>query len=72
MLEDARDLDSDIEEVQRVIAESEHTRLPVYREHIDQVIGVLHLRTRWGASRISWWSPNAAPASWSTSDPAPS
>jgi Mg2+/Co2+ transporter CorB len=39
------DLDDDIEEIQRVIAESEHTRLPVYREHIDQVIGVLHLRS---------------------------
>ncbi len=38
------DLDNDIEEIQRVIAESQHTRLPVYREHIDQVIGVLHLR----------------------------
>ncbi len=38
------DLDSDIEDIKRVIAESEHTRLPVYREHIDQVIGVLHLR----------------------------
>ena len=39
------DLDSDIDDIQRVIAESEHTRLPVYREHIDQVIGVLHLRS---------------------------
>ena len=39
------DLDEDIEKIQRVIADSEHTRLPVYREHIDQVIGVLHLRS---------------------------
>ena len=39
------DLDDDIEAIQRVISESEHTRLPVYREHIDQVIGVLHLRS---------------------------
>ncbi len=38
------DLDNDITEIQRVIAESGHTRLPVYREHIDQVLGVLHLR----------------------------
>jgi Mg2+/Co2+ transporter CorB len=38
------DLDDDIGEIQRVIAQSEHTRLPVYREHIDQVVGVLHLR----------------------------
>ena len=39
------DLDDDISEIQRIIAESEHTRLPVFREHIDQVIGVLHLRS---------------------------
>lgn len=39
------DLDDDIKVVQRIIAESEHTRLPVFREHIDQVIGVLHLRS---------------------------
>ena len=39
------DLDDDIDKIQRVIAESEHTRLPVYREHIDQVVGVLHLRS---------------------------
>jgi Mg2+/Co2+ transporter CorB len=39
------DLDDDMEKIQRVIADSEHTRLPVYREHIDQVVGVLHLRS---------------------------
>jgi Mg2+/Co2+ transporter CorB len=38
------DLDDDIEDIQTLIANSEHTRLPVYREHIDKVIGVLHLR----------------------------
>jgi Mg2+/Co2+ transporter CorB len=38
------DLDDDIEEIERIINASEHTRLPVYRDSIDQVIGVLHLR----------------------------
>ncbi len=38
------DLDDDDDEIGKIIASSEHTRLPVYRDTIDQVIGVLHLR----------------------------
>ena len=38
------DLDDGMEAIADVIRDSEHTRLPVYREHIDQVIGLLHLR----------------------------
>jgi len=38
------DLDDDIKDIERIINESEHTRLPVYRDNIDQVVGVLHLR----------------------------
>ena len=38
------DLDDDIAEIERIIANSQHTRLPVYRNNIDQVVGVLHLR----------------------------
>ncbi len=38
------DLDDDEDEIERTIANSEHTRLPVYRDSIDQVVGVLHLR----------------------------
>jgi Mg2+/Co2+ transporter CorB len=38
------DLDDEPEEIERIIAESEHTRLPVYRDNIDQVLGILHLR----------------------------
>ena len=38
------DLDDDIEEIAELIRNSEHTRLPVYRDTIDQVVGVLHLR----------------------------
>jgi Mg2+/Co2+ transporter CorB len=39
------DLDDDIEEISQSISKSDHTRLPVYRENIDHVIGVLHLRS---------------------------
>jgi Mg2+/Co2+ transporter CorB len=38
------DLDDDTEEIERLINISEHTRLPVYRDNIDQVVGILHLR----------------------------
>lgn len=48
------DLDDDVSEISRSISESEHTRLPVYRENIDHVIGVLHLRT------LANWSNNPA------------
>ena len=38
------DLDADDEEIEKVISQSEHTRLLVYRETIDKVVGILHLR----------------------------
>jgi len=38
------DLDDGAEEIERIISESSHTRLPVYRDSIDKVIGVLHMR----------------------------
>ena len=38
------DLDDDIAEIQRTILESEHTRMPVYRDNIDQIVGILHMR----------------------------
>jgi Mg2+/Co2+ transporter CorB len=38
------DLEDDEEEIERIITESEHTRLPVYRDTIDQVVGILHMR----------------------------
>jgi len=52
------DLEEGPEEIKRVISESEHTRLPVYRDDIDQVIGMLHLR------RLA----NLAPRSFSKED----
>lgn len=38
------DLSLSPEAIETIIAESEHTRLPVYRDNIDKVVGVLHLR----------------------------
>ena len=39
------DLNDDDEDVEKIIASSMHTRLPVYRDTIDQVVGSLHLRS---------------------------
>ncbi len=38
------DLDDSAEEIAKNIQQSQHTRLPVFRDHIDKVLGVLHLR----------------------------
>ncbi|HIG62525.1 MAG TPA: HlyC/CorC family transporter [Gammaproteobacteria bacterium] len=38
------DLDDDIEEITALLRASQHTRLPVYKEDIDKIIGILHLR----------------------------
>ncbi|MCH7833533.1 MAG: HlyC/CorC family transporter [Proteobacteria bacterium] len=38
------DLDDDIHVIERIIATSQHTRLPVYEDNIDKVVGILHLR----------------------------
>lgn len=38
------DLDDDIEEIEEIISKSEHTRLPVYEDNIDNIVGILHLR----------------------------
>jgi len=38
------DLDDDLKDIAEVIRNSEHTRLPVYRDNIDNVCGLLHLR----------------------------
>ena len=31
-------------EIERIINKSQHTRLPVYSDNIDQIVGILHLR----------------------------
>ena len=38
------DLDDDVSDIEKIVADSQHTRLPVYRDSIDNVIGILHLR----------------------------
>jgi Mg2+/Co2+ transporter CorB len=38
------DLGDDIEEIERIIRDSEHTRLPVFQDNVDQIVGILHLR----------------------------
>ncbi len=38
------DLDDPIEEIYKIISESVHGRLPVYRESIDKIQGVIYLR----------------------------
>lgn len=38
------DLDNDMDEILRLLTSSQHTRLPIYREGIDHVLGIIHLR----------------------------
>jgi len=38
------DLDDEADEIERIITHSMHTRLPVYRDNIDKVVGILHMR----------------------------
>jgi Mg2+/Co2+ transporter CorB len=38
------DLDDEIEEIEEIISKSEHTRLPVYEDNVDNIVGILHLR----------------------------
>lgn len=38
------DLNEDPRRIETIIRESQHTRLPVYRDKIDNVLGILHLR----------------------------
>ncbi len=47
------DLDGDIDSIATIIQNSEHTRLPVYRDNIDNVVGLLHLRLLANAASVS-------------------
>ncbi len=38
------DLDDETEVIELTIAASQHSRLPVYKDNIDNVVGILHLR----------------------------
>jgi Mg2+/Co2+ transporter CorB len=41
---EAIDIDGPIEEAQRQIATSYHTRLPAYKGHLDEIVGIIHVR----------------------------
>ena len=41
---EAIDIDGPIEDAQRQIATSYHTRLPAYSGHLDEIVGVIHVR----------------------------
>ena len=45
------DLDDDWDEILEKIKRSQYSRLPVYRDNVDQVSGILHLRTLVGQAR---------------------
>ena len=38
------DVDDDMDEILAVLANSQHTRLPVYKDNVNNVLGMLHLR----------------------------
>jgi len=38
------DIDDDMTDILQLLASSQHTRLPIYREDINNVLGILHLR----------------------------
>ena len=39
------DLDDDDDEIEKIIASSQHSLLPVFKDNIDNIVGLLHLRT---------------------------
>jgi Mg2+/Co2+ transporter CorB len=41
---EAIDINAPVDELQRQIASSNHTRIPVFRNQLDDVIGIIHLR----------------------------
>lgn len=46
------DIEAPWEDIQKQLATSQHTRLPVYRGSIDNVIGILHLRNVLGLRHV--------------------
>ena len=48
------DLDDDPEEIEQFISQCKHTRLPVYRDNIDKVVGILHMRRLANIARPSF------------------
>jgi len=40
----AVDIDTPVEEIIRLLAEQGHSRIPVFKENLDQIVGILHAR----------------------------
>ncbi len=51
-------VDSDLETLARLFLDSKHSRLPLFRESVDQIVGVLHIRDLLGGLRAA--APAAA------------
>lgn len=61
------DIEDDLDEILDQIGTSQHTRIPVYRDEIDNIIGMLHLRSVGRLLRIE--KLNKAAIIQETSDP---
>jgi Mg2+/Co2+ transporter CorB len=48
------DLDETPEEIERIISNSEHSRLPVYQDDIDNMVGILHMRKLANLAQVSF------------------
>ena len=48
------DLDDEPGEIEKIITESQHTRLPVFRDSIDNVVGILHMRRLANLAHLSF------------------
>lgn len=46
-------LDIELEELKQYVADAEHTRLPIYKENLDEVVGFLHIK-----DLINFWVKN--------------
>jgi Mg2+/Co2+ transporter CorB len=48
------DLDDEPEDIERIINQCVHTRIPVYQDNIDKVVGILHMRRLANLTRPSF------------------
>ena len=56
---DGIDLEDDWDEVVEQLCNSQHTRLPVYRGSVDNVVGVVHMRNVLGLQRRDAFDPQS-------------
>ena len=45
----ALDIDTPSEDIERILINAGHSRLPIYQKNIDNIVGILHLREYFGA-----------------------